>query len=158
MRVRSLTAVALAIVTIVAFAATGCGGGGKTPAGSVTPKGTIPPIVATSLASGTVTPGPGTPSSAQVPPEARAAADAVVQEILRRFIGVHESDITVVSVTAKQWADSCLEVVYANDTLVCAQVITPGYEVVVHFGDTTATWHTNSDGSLLRFASQEIAN
>jgi hypothetical protein len=90
-----------------------------------------------------------------VPPDARAAVDAVIAEVVRR-LDVAEEDITVINVEARDWSDSCLDVVYTNQQEPCAQVITPGYNVTVYFGDTVESWHTDENGSIVRFANQQI--
>jgi len=171
----------LILPAILLTAACGGGDGGDDGGGGL-PEGTLVPAAQTFLASRmTATPEPpeGTPDRGrltatprnpdddfttgpidiipvEVPPEAQAAVDAVIAEVLLRLIEVNEEDITVIGVTAQQWADSCLEVVYAGQEEVCSQVITPGYEVVVHFADTIITWHTDEDGSTVRFADQQI--
>jgi predicted aldo/keto reductase-like oxidoreductase len=61
---------------------------------------------------------------------------------------------TLVSVGAMEWPDSCMGSGTAEE--VCAQVITPGYNVTVYFGDTVESWHTDENGSIVRFANQQI--
>ena len=170
MRLRSLTTLLLLAAASVAFAIACSDGGGDDGAGGnladTTPRGTFPAIIQTALAGGSatpppngggVTPGAFTPPASQVPPEAQSAVDAVVAEVLRRLTELEPDDVDVISATAAQFSDSCLDVVYAGQDEVCAQVITPGWVVIVHFGDTSQGWNTNEDGSVLRFASQDIS-
>lgn len=83
-----------------------------------------------------------------------AAVGAVIEQVL--LTQVEEEDIEVVSATAGEWSDSCLGIVYAGEDIVCEQVVTPGFQVVVRFGDTTMTWRATEDGSVVRFVTQEI--
>jgi len=143
----------LFIVSALLFAAA-CGGGGSGDGGdnSSNDDGTLVPAAQTFLASRpTTTPEPdGTPGQA----DPQAAIDAVIDEVL--LTRVEEEDIEVISATAGEWPDSCLGVVYAGEEAVCEEVITPGFEVVVHFGDTTMTWRASEDGAIVRFVTQEI--
>jgi len=139
---------------LLAAACGGGGSGGTSDTVNGDGDGTLVPVAKTFLAAHpTATPEPGsTPSQA----DPQAAIDAVVAEVLRRLIEVKEEDIEVVSATAGEYPDSCLGIVYAGEDVACEQVITPGFEVVVHFGDTTMTWRASEDGSVVRFVGQEI--
>jgi hypothetical protein len=175
LRPKRLVLVSLAVLPALLFAAA-CGGGDDN--GGSSDDGTPPAVAETFVAArptptgqaatagprrGTATPrgdefeiGPIDVVPAEVPPEAQRAVDAVIAEVLRRLIEVSAEDITVLDVSAQDWSDSCLDVVYANQEEPCLEAITPGYEVVVHFGDTVQTWHTDADGSAVRFAAQQI--
>jgi hypothetical protein len=51
---------------------------------------------------------------------------------------------SLVSVERVQWPDSCLGLARAGE--VCAQVVTPGYRVVVSLGGRQLEYHTATDG------------
>jgi glucose/arabinose dehydrogenase len=58
---------------------------------------------------------------------------------------VDADEITVVSVTARQWPDSCLGA--PSEGEICAQVITPGYEVVLRGPDSANEYRYHTDES-----------
>ncbi len=78
-------------------------------------------------------------------------------EALAELSGRTPEEVLVVSVTPKQWPNSCLGL--AGPEEVCAQVITPGYEVVLELdseGYTEGyTYHTD-EGTNARLASQSV--
>lgn len=171
MRLRSV-ATLLLLAAASAFAlAVACSGnndddGAGPDLANTTPQGALPAIIQTALAgesatpppsNGGVTPGAFTPPAVEVPAEAQSAVDAVVAEVLRRLTELEPGAVEVVSATAMQFSNSCLDVVYAGQDEVCAQVITPGWAVAVRFGDTSQIWNTDEDGSVVRFASQDIS-
>lgn len=143
----------LLIVSALLFAVA-CGGGNGDGSDGSDDDGTLVPAAQTFLeARMTTTPEPdSTPGQA----DPHAAIDAVIAEVLRRLIEVTEEDIEVVSATAKDYPDSCLGIVYVGEEIACEQVITPGFDVVVRFADTTMTWRASEDGSVVRFYDQEI--
>ncbi|OGY91616.1 MAG: hypothetical protein A3B31_00625 [Candidatus Komeilibacteria bacterium RIFCSPLOWO2_01_FULL_53_11] len=53
------------------------------------------------------------------------------------------------SVTDAEWPDSCLGI---DTGELCAQVITPGYEIEVFYLDTPYTYRTNQDGTVVLLA------
>ncbi len=85
-------------------------------------------------------------------PESEAAVNAAVQALAER-LGVEGSTITLVSVEKAQWRDSCLGV--ALPGLVCAQVITPGYKIILDSGGTQHEVHTDETGKSIAFAAQD---
>jgi hypothetical protein len=92
----------------------------------------------------TPTPTPEPPPDFAYSPEAVRAA----QEALSAAVGVPVGQITVVSVTAVDWNDPCLEV-YRPEEL-CAAVITPGYRVLLRANGQEYDLHTNADGTTVR--------
>jgi hypothetical protein len=76
-------------------------------------------------------------------PAVRAAVDRLAQQQ-----GVLATDITVVSVEARQWPDACLGAAGAGQS--CAQVITPGYLVTLLLNGRTYPVRTDQTGSLVR--------
>lgn len=84
--------------------------------------------------------------------DTRMYPDAVLAAInaLAQLKGITADEITVVSVDAAEWSDSCLGV----DTpgLVCLTVITPGYRILLSAGGEQFEFHTNAGGSAVRLA------
>jgi hypothetical protein len=64
--------------------------------------------------------------------------------------------IEIVSVEEVEWPDACLGVYTAD--MMCAQVITPGYRVVLAVDGQQYEYHTNSDGSFVQLFSAPEAN
>ncbi|MGQ0604664.1 MAG: hypothetical protein ACT4QE_23540 [Anaerolineales bacterium] len=78
----------------------------------------------------------------EVPSPEGAAVKALVDKL-----GVTVPEIKLVTVEAAEWPDSCLGV--SRPEARCAQVITPGYRVVLDYGGQAFTFHTNADGSAV---------
>lgn len=130
--------------------------------GTLTPASvdTVPPLVETATPQPTAPPGtpqptapPATPTPA-VPAETGAAGEeaivAAAVEITAKALGVDPNAIQFVSIEAVQWPDSCLGVNLTDQA--CAEVITPGYRVVLEVDGARYAIHTNQDGSIIRFA------
>lgn len=78
-------------------------------------------------------------------PEAARAARAALAEKL----DIAVDGITIVSVEAVEWSDSCLGI--AGPAESCMQVITPGYNVRLRAAEIEYEAHTNQTGSAVRF-------
>jgi TolB protein len=76
--------------------------------------------------------------------------ELVDQDIRSRF-GV--SSFSFISVSPVDWDDACLELPEEGE--MCAEVITPGLRVIAGDGQTIWEYHTNQDGSLLRWMVEE---
>jgi hypothetical protein len=63
--------------------------------------------------------------------------------------------ITLVSTEPVDWPDDCLGVV--EEGLVCTQVITPGFRVILEANGRQVEYHTNEDGTQLRPATVALA-
>ncbi len=74
------------------------------------------------------------------------AADAAVKA-LAAARGIAAESITVVSAEPVEWPDACLGV--AQSGQMCAQVITPGYRVILQVGDEQVEYHTDELGAAL---------
>lgn len=74
----------------------------------------------------------------------------IVRQTLMQQLQVDADEIEIVSVEAVEWPDACLGV-YNEDEL-CAQVITPGYRVILEAEGRTYEYHTNADGTSIRLA------
>jgi len=80
---------------------------------------------------------------ADLPPAQRTAIAA-----LSGSLGLPADKITLVSTEAVDWPDGCLGVV--DEGLVCAQVITPGFRVILEANDRQVEYRTNENGTHLR--------
>lgn len=83
------------------------------------------------------TPGPGGPPG----PEQPAPVDAARTDLADR-LGIDVGAIAVVSVEAVEWRNACLGAARPDE--VCAQVITPGYRVVLRADDSQYVYHTDT--------------
>ncbi|MHB0988717.1 MAG: hypothetical protein ACYC3P_08655 [Bellilinea sp.] len=88
----------------------------------------------------------GTVVRATVADEEPPAAVAAAQQALADLLTVDPTSITVVSVDAVDWPDACLGVPTPG---ACAQVITPGYRIILSVSGQSYEFHTNQDGSLV---------
>lgn len=98
---------------------------------------------------------PITGAETEMPPassDAGAPADVVedIKSILSAETGIPSYDLLLVSTEAVEWSDACLGLA-APDEL-CAQVITPGYRVVLSSLDRHYVYHTDQTGTNIRRA------
>jgi hypothetical protein len=82
--------------------------------------------------------------------EDNIAVQAVISALTEK-IAVNETDIVVITVEKVTWRDSCLGI--SVEGAVCADVITPGYSIIVKNKDVEYEAHTNEDGSVVIFKS-----
>jgi hypothetical protein len=85
-----------------------------------------------------------------LPPEQRAFE--AVREALAQQLGLDPLAIQLVETAPVDWPDACLGLPAAGES--CAQVITPGFRVVVETGGTSYEFRTSRDGSLVRPSAQ----
>ena len=133
----------MAALAAVALVVAGCGddeGALVQPAPPASPQSGVstPPIVRTTPGVVYTTPGSGTtpvaPSTTFEADEALPAVVAARTDLATRFERP-VTDVQVLSVDAMTWPDACLNVTFlGRQDEVCAQVITPGYEVVLECG------------------------
>ncbi len=76
------------------------------------------------------------------------AAVAVVRTTVSKETGVEEGLVIILSAYEKEWPNACLGLITEDE--LCAQVITPGFEVTAKAGSSEFTYRTNSDGSVIR--------
>jgi len=76
---------------------------------------------------------------------------APVKAALAAASGVALSDISVVSTQIVEWPDGCLG--SATPGIACAQVVTPGYIVVLQAGGKQYEYHTNANATVVKPAS-----
>lgn len=99
------------------------------------------------------TPTISAPSATPMPDETLPAVVAARQDLAARLEQAPEG-IQVVSVTPVEWPDACLGA--GGQDEVCAEVITPGYEVVLQLSETQYTYRTDQTGASVRFAGVHI--
>ncbi|HEY3291432.1 MAG TPA: hypothetical protein VGK87_14980, partial [Anaerolineae bacterium] len=85
-------------------------------------------------------------SSPGVSPDEPKAVTAARLELARRM-GITYTSASVISFTATDWPDSCLGVLIPNTA--CAEVITPGYRILIKANDVVYEYHTDKDGTSL---------
>jgi hypothetical protein len=89
------------------------------------------------------TPTPGSPAEGDVPVPAEAAgAVHAAQTDLAERLGVEKGAIEVLSVEPVDWPDASLGC--PQPGMVYAQVITPGFRVVLRAGEEKHTYHTDT--------------
>jgi hypothetical protein len=79
-----------------------------------------------------------------------------VRQLLAQQLQIDAAQIEVVSVEPMEWPDACLGI--SSPDLMCAQVITPGYRVVLAVDGQEYVYHTNADGSNVQIAEAPEAN
>jgi hypothetical protein len=89
--------------------------------------------------------GQGQPSQ---PAETTTPAAAAAQAALAAELGVPESQITIVSAEPVEWPDACLGA--ATEGEMCAQVITPGYRILLEANGKQYEVHTDASGRTVR--------
>jgi hypothetical protein len=72
-------------------------------------------------------------------------AAAAARDRLAQALGLAAKDVVIKSVEQRTWSDSCLGVVQQN--VACADVIVPGYRVILQANGRLFEAHTNSDGT-----------
>jgi hypothetical protein len=85
---------------------------------------------------------PAVPTQASGNP---TTAQTAAVSTLAKNLGLDPSQIKVVSVKAVEWPDSCLGV--ATEGIMCSQIVTPGYKIVLEANGKQVEYHTNQDGS-----------
>ncbi len=74
-------------------------------------------------------------------------AGTVAIHQLATNLGIADSEVKLVSSAAVEWPDSCLGV--ALFQVMCAQIVTPGYLIVLEAGGRQYEYHTNQDASAI---------
>ena len=102
------------------------------------------------------TPTISAPSATPTPDETLPAVAAAARRELAARFEIAPEDIEVVAVTPAEWPDSCLGA--GGQDEVCAEVITPGYEVVLQLSETQYTYRTDQTGTNVRFGGVHISD
>ena len=74
--------------------------------------------------------------------------ETAVKGMLSSMTGVPVEEIDVVSAQEKEWSDACLGL--AEQDEMCAQVVTPGYEVTARAQGQNYVVRASGDGSAVR--------
>lgn len=72
------------------------------------------------------------------------------QQVLAAQLGVSPEDIRILSFEPVEWPDACLGI--QTPGMMCAQVITPGFRVLLEAEGKLYEFHTDLSGSDVRFA------
>jgi len=91
------------------------------------------------------TPAPETPAP---PTDLPAEVETAVKEALSAQAGVPVEDIEVVAAQQQEWPDACLGL--GEEGEACAQVITPGWRVVVVADGEEVIFRTDEQGDVIR--------
>jgi hypothetical protein len=78
----------------------------------------------------------------------RERAFAAARAALAARLGIDELSIRLVDATPQQWNDACLGVSRAGQ--MCAQVITPGWLILMETGGRQYEAHTDQEGAQVR--------
>ena len=97
-------------------------------------------------AAATVLPESGGEAATQ-PGENRTAAEDAAVSALSKNLGLNPSQIEVVSTEAVEWPDACLGI--TQEGIICAQVISPGYKIILEANGMQVEYHTNQDGTVV---------
>ena len=62
--------------------------------------------------------------------------------------GVGEGEVLILTAFERNWPDACLGLTSREE--ICAQVVTPGYEVTLQVKGEVQTYRTNGDGTIIR--------
>ncbi len=125
------------LILLVTTTLAACGAPGA-PAQPAPPVATAAPVTAPTAA-------PTAAPTGQWPHAALAARQTLAQQL-----GLDPAAITIVSADAVEWPNSCLGVVKPGE--MCADVITPGYKVVLEAQGKKYEVHTSENGASVRIA------
>ncbi len=75
-------------------------------------------------------------------------AVAATKEFAASDLNVPLGKVIVMSAFEKEWPNSCLGLQQEDE--MCAEVITPGYEITIVANGKQRIYRTNSDGSVIR--------
>ncbi|MFP4343982.1 MAG: hypothetical protein ACLFU8_04735 [Anaerolineales bacterium] len=85
-----------------------------------------------------------------------APLPAPIQQLrgqLSEELEIPEDAVEIVSYEQEDWPDACLGL--AEEGEVCAQVITPGYQVTVEVQGEEYVFRTNEDATVVRLVEEE---
>jgi hypothetical protein len=71
----------------------------------------------------------------------------IVEQITERY-GLNVNQVTILSAEQVEWPNACLGL--AGEDEMCAEVITPGWKIVLESGDKEYTFHTDLSGENMR--------
>ncbi len=76
----------------------------------------------------------------------RIAQDAAISALAKN-LGLDAGEIKVISSKAVEWPDACLGI--TQEGVACAQVVTPGYKIILEANGKQVEYHTNQDGTVV---------
>src|SRR5215208_4168781 len=92
-----------------------------------------------------------------LPPDVEEAATHISTDLtpaqrlaiskLAENLGITPDQIKLVSTEAVDWPDSCLGI--ATEGIACAQVVTPGFRVILDANGKKVEYHTNQDATTI---------
>jgi len=85
-----------------------------------------------------------TPAPTDIAPQAALAAEKALSESL----GVPKDEIDLVSYEQEDWPDACLGL--GGEDEMCAQVITPGWRIVLRADEREYVFRTDQSGDVVR--------
>jgi hypothetical protein len=87
-------------------------------------------------------------------PEADAPVEAA-QATLAQALGIEPAEIEVVTSRPVEWPNACLGASLPGR--MCAEVVTPGYLIILKAGEKEYEYHTNADGSVIQPGEVELS-
>jgi len=107
-----------------------------------------------------VLPTPTAPvADSDVEPSAEESADEVsratkaASTVMAKSLRADVEEIEVISEEQVEWPDACLGLAKPEES--CLQQITPGYQVTLHYKDTTHVYRTDESGEVVRVETME---
>lgn len=91
-----------------------------------------------------------TETKEDIAPEGATLEERIISIVLKRG-GLEKDEIEILSKEKVDWPNSCLGA--EVDDELCAQVITPGYRVMVRTPYENLIFHTDNDGGEIRVGS-----
>jgi hypothetical protein len=102
---------------------------------------------------GQATPAP-TAQLTRIPASEAPRAALNARQDLAQKLNIPVDEITIVSVEEVEWPDGCLGVYVEG--IMCIQMITPGYRVILEANGELYEYHTNQSGSQVILAGAPI--
>ncbi len=78
----------------------------------------------------------------------KSKAILAAMQAVNQATGIPLSEIQVASIEAAQWPDSCLGLARSDE--MCAEVITPGWKIILDTADNIYIFHTDQSGENIR--------
>ncbi len=119
--------------------------GGSTPPGSIT---TPTPVVSSPVPTQVV------PTPTHIPVDRTPAQLAAIQEVSKKY-NIPAEQIQIANTEAVTWPTGCLGVVLPG--VMCTDVVTPGFRIMLTANGQQFEIHTNQDGSSVIDAAQQLA-
>ncbi|HBB34255.1 MAG TPA: hypothetical protein DDZ80_08105 [Cyanobacteria bacterium UBA8803] len=85
--------------------------------------------------------------------------DAVVQVVLQdasKRSNLPNQELSIVQAEQRDWPDGCLGLAFSGTF--CAQVVVPGWQVIVNAGQRDFVYRTNNSGSQVKLESSNFKN